>query len=226
MPPSKTKRVKGVSIYRPIVYGNIAIPIDPNDRPRGMPVDHTHQWTICVKGVDGADITHFIKKVQFRLHADTYPNALRSFEQPPFEVSESGWGEFEIQIKLFFHPESNEKPLTLFHYLKLHPYIGDHEELELARQQRRPVMSYLYDELVFNEPTEAMYDILTSKGTVKLPSKSKAKGRGEFVAETEQVELDRLSEGLKTVQTHIEDSRNKLAAKEEEIKEMKKLLDK
>lgn len=47
-----------------------------------MPVDHTHQWTICVKGVDGADITHFIKKVQFRLHADTYPNALRCMSPP------------------------------------------------------------------------------------------------------------------------------------------------
>jgi YEATS domain-containing protein 4 len=75
---SPSPGVQGVSIYRPIVYGNIAIPVDPNDRPRGMPADHTHQWTIAVKGVDGADITHFIKKVQFKLHADTYANPTRS----------------------------------------------------------------------------------------------------------------------------------------------------
>ena len=47
-----------------------------------MPVDHTHKWTICVKGVDGADITHFIKKVQFKLHADTYSNPTRSTFAP------------------------------------------------------------------------------------------------------------------------------------------------
>ena len=233
---------QGVSIFRPIVYGNIAIPVDPAERPKGMPTDHTHTWTICVKGVDGADITDFIKKVQFKLHADTYSNPYgvkmptlslagmladwrTAFEAPPYEVSESGWGEFEIQIKLFFHPESNEKPLTLFHYLKLHPYNSDEAELELARQQRRPVMSYVYDELVFNEPTEAMYDILTSKGTARLPSKTKAKGRGEFVAETEQVELDRLEAGLKIVKEKTLEVKEKLLAKEKEVAAMRKKLE-
>lgn len=43
-----------------------------------MPPDHTHQWTISVKGVNDADITYFIKKVQFKLHADTYSPPLRS----------------------------------------------------------------------------------------------------------------------------------------------------
>jgi YEATS domain-containing protein 4 len=38
--------------------------------------------------------------------------------KPPFEVQETGWGEFEIQIKLFF-VDPNEKPLTLSHILKL-----------------------------------------------------------------------------------------------------------
>jgi YEATS domain-containing protein 4 len=47
-----------------------------------MPVDHTHSWTISVAGVDGADITHFIKKVQFKLHADTYANPTRSNPTP------------------------------------------------------------------------------------------------------------------------------------------------
>lgn len=191
-----------------------------------MPTDHTHSWTICVKGVDGADITHFIKKVQFKLHADTYTNPTRTLEQPPFEVSESGWGEFEIQIKLFFRPESNEKPLTLFHYLKLHPYNGDEAELELARQQRRPVMSYTYEELLFNEPTEAMYEILTTQGSARLPSKTKAKGRGEFVVETEAVELDRLGEGLRLVQDHILQMREKLAQREKEVVELRMTLEK
>lgn len=48
-----------------------------------MPVDHTHQWTVSVKGVDGGDITHFLKKIQFKLHADTYANPTRSAPSPP-----------------------------------------------------------------------------------------------------------------------------------------------
>lgn len=209
-----------------------------------MPADHTHQWTVSVKGVNDADISYFIKKVQFKLHADTYHNPVRStfpslpffpfsrmltgsaaIETPPFEVTESGWGEFEIQLKLFFVGESNEKAITLFHYLKLHPYNGDEAELELARTQRRPVLSYQYDEVVFNEPTEAMYEILTSKGTARLPERRRG-ARGEFVEETEQVELDRLGEGVRTVQEQVKGLREKLREREKMMAEIKKSLEK
>jgi YEATS domain-containing protein 4 len=43
-------------------------------------------------------------------------------DKPPYEVTETGWGEFEIQVKIFFVPEANEKPLTFVHHLKLHPW--------------------------------------------------------------------------------------------------------
>lgn len=43
-------------------------------------------------------------------------------DKPPFQVTETGWGEFDIQVKIFFVPESGEKPVTLFHRLKLHPW--------------------------------------------------------------------------------------------------------
>lgn len=43
-------------------------------------------------------------------------------DHPPFSVTETGWGEFEIQIKIFFVPEAGEKPLTVLHHLKLHPW--------------------------------------------------------------------------------------------------------
>lgn len=59
------------------VYGSIATPVNPDKKPPNLPMDHTHQWTVSVKGVNDADISHFIKKVQFKLH-DTYANPLRS----------------------------------------------------------------------------------------------------------------------------------------------------
>lgn len=39
-------------------------------------------------------------------------------DEPPFELAESGWGEFEVQIKLYF-VDVNEKPVNFF-YQKLY----------------------------------------------------------------------------------------------------------
>lgn len=41
-------------------------------------------------------------------------------EKPPYQVSETGWGEFTVQIKVTFVPEAGEKALTLQHPIKLH----------------------------------------------------------------------------------------------------------
>ena len=143
-----------------------------------------------------------------------------AFESPPFEVTESGWGEFEIQIKLFFLPESNEKPLTLFHYLKLHPYQpGGGGDVAAAATD---VSSYVYEELVFNEPTEAMFEVLTSRGCVVLPRGGLG---GDFTAETEVLELDRLGEGLRIVQKEIAIVKEKLAQQERAATEMRSALD-
>ena len=45
-----------------------------------------------------------------------------AIEKPPFEVTETGWGEFDIVIKIFFVAEASEKPISFSHHLKLHPY--------------------------------------------------------------------------------------------------------
>ncbi|SNX82515.1 probable Protein AF-9 homolog [Melanopsichium pennsylvanicum] len=184
------KRVRGLAIHRPILYGSTSTPLTPAEK-LAAPPDHTHKWTVAVRsaashplpslsaisgasnnaifepgseisafnsaaGLSGSaipstqttpgsaatistrgrdqehdyhkmvggkdDISHFIKRVQFKLH-DTYSQPTRNIDKPPFSVTETGWGEFEIQIKVFFVPEANEKPITLFHHLKLHPWL-------------------------------------------------------------------------------------------------------
>lgn len=42
------------------------------------------------------------------------------FDKAPFQVSETGWGEFIIGIRIQFVQEASEKPLNLSHSLKLH----------------------------------------------------------------------------------------------------------
>jgi YEATS domain-containing protein 4 len=70
-----------------------------------------------------------------------------------------------------------------------------------------------------------MYEILTSKGTAKLPSRSRG-ARGEFLEETERAELNRLDEGVKTVQEQIKIVREKLKDREKQMAEIKKALEK
>lgn len=113
--------------------------------------------------MDDEDISYWLRKVQFKLH-DSFTNSLRTIENPPFEVTETGWGEFELTIKLYFAPESCEKPQTLWHSLKIHPYGPD---AELIRAEKRPIISQNYEEVIFNEPAEGFYDILTGAGAAR-----------------------------------------------------------
>lgn len=80
----------------------------------------------------------------------------------PFLLHETGWGEFEIAIKLYYVPESSEKPQTLYHHLRLHPYGRTEEEKETMRLNGEQVISWAYEEQIFNEPYEPFYEILTS----------------------------------------------------------------
>ncbi|RDL37417.1 uncharacterized protein BP5553_04850 [Venustampulla echinocandica] len=273
-PPNNQKRVKGVQIFRPFVYGSTAKLFDPatNPKPPGTPEDHTHSWTVFVKGVDDTDITYWCKKVQFKLH-DSIPNPLRCTDFPsyllpakgiywkkqanipilaieagapgtPFQVHETGWGEFEIAIKLYYIPESLEKPQTLYHHLRLHPYGNTETEKETMRQAPQ-IISWAYEEQLFNEPYEQFYDLLTSpvdrskgaggKGT-KMMKGGMVGSSGErtsliplscrpgqpFSRETEKAELKRLREAqgkveemTKKLQSELRDTEKELASLKE-----------
>lgn len=166
MAPSSNqgKRVKGKQVARPFVYGTTARPFDPekNPKPPHVPDEHTHSWTVFVKGVDDVDVTYWLKRVQFKLH-ESIPNHVRMIDgEPgkPFVVNETGWGEFEITIKMYYVQESGEKAQTLYHHLRLHAYGTDAEKA--AMNANGEVVSWIYEEQLFNEPYEHFFDILTT----------------------------------------------------------------
>ena len=162
-------------------------------------------------------------------------------ESPPFEVTESGWGEFEVQLKLFFVPEANEKAQTLWHALKLHPYDGD---IEGQKQRRDTIVAQNYEEVIFNEPAEPLYDILTSGPPPPARGSKGAKGskqatikhKGERTAEIpyaptpdnpycqkrEGEELDRMKEAMKTVDALLKEEGIKFKEKEAELEALRK----
>lgn len=72
----------------------------------------SHKWTVYVRGATNEDLSVVVKRAVFQLHS-SFNNPTRVVESPPFELSESGWGEFEIAITLHFHSDVCEKPLHL-----------------------------------------------------------------------------------------------------------------
>ena len=230
--PAGTKRVRGVQIYRPFVFGTEAVPFDPDSRPKDAPADHTHRWKVFVRGVNNEDVSYWLRKVQFKLH-ETYPNAVRMVEQAPFELEETGWGEFEIAIRLYFVPESGEKPAAIWHRLLLHPYTGD---IEMQKEKREMVKSLCYEEVLFSEPVEQFYEVLTggapARGKGAKAGKLSNKGlrsaeipdriskENAFSREEESKELDRMNEAVKQVEQLMEKEKGLLLEYETRLQEL------
>lgn len=145
----KSRRQLGVHVVKPFMYGSAAF-----WQGRSAEEKRTHRWTIFVRGLENEDMSYFIKSVTFQLHP-SFENPVRVVEQPPFEVTEHGWGEFGVGIKINFH-DSREQPVTLQHMLKLFPANKADETTKV------PVMAEHYDEFVFAEPTETFCKQLNS----------------------------------------------------------------
>ncbi|CAN7985573.1 unnamed protein product, partial [Ixodes pacificus] len=63
---------QGVTIVKPIVYGNVARYFGKKRDEDG----HTHQWTVYLKPYKNEDMSTYVKKVHFKLH-ESYPNQNR-----------------------------------------------------------------------------------------------------------------------------------------------------
>lgn len=138
-------------------------------------------------------------------------------------------------------PEANEKAQTLWHPLKLHPFG---EDIEGKRERREPVLSQNYDEVVFSEPVEAFYEILTSPGAPARGAKGgtgggkQIQGRKQiertaeipdlptkdniYSKHEEEKEIVRLKEATKKVEALVKEERKKLAESEKAMDGLKK----
>ncbi|KAK4262078.1 hypothetical protein QN277_027686 [Acacia crassicarpa] len=155
---NSNKRVKDVEICVPIVYGSIAFYLG-----RKASESQSHRWTVYVRGASNEDLGAVIKRVVFQLHP-SFSNPTRAIDSPPFELSECGWGEFEIAITLFFHNDVCEKQLDLYHHLKLYP-----EDEAGPQSTKKPVVVESYNEIVFPEPNEAFLARVQNHPAVIVP---------------------------------------------------------
>ncbi|KAJ2381791.1 NuA4 histone H4 acetyltransferase complex and the SWR1 complex subunit [Coemansia sp. RSA 2559] len=199
------KRMKGVVISKPIMYGNVSTEL------LSRKTEHTHKWTVFLRGPNGQDISYFIHKVEFKLH-ETFVNNNRPFKTPPYEITETGWGEFEVITKIYFPPASGEKPISLYHMLKLYPP----DSLGQTWPKGKPVNNFFYDELIFSEPTEEFFDMLT-KGANGPEIPLKASGNQTFSLEAEAAECKRLETSMAQVTEKYNEYKEKARLSEIEI---------
>lgn len=156
----------------------------------------------------------------------------------PFEVHETGWGEFEIQIKFHFVNESGEKPASFWHQLRLHHY-GD-EETQAEQRASGTIKAWQYDEILFNEPYQPLFDILTGGAGEKKnqPPKNAANARlrqdlrtatiplkgspdQPYSKETEKLQLEQLNEANNEVQKLLAAKTAELSTQDARIAELK-----
>jgi YEATS domain-containing protein 4 len=157
----------------------------------------------------------------------------------------SRWGEFEIQIRITFISDSGEKPVNLYHHLKLHPWTlaGDPEIPPLETALRLgPVHSWQYDEIVFHDPFQSFLTILTTHPPSSLPKNRRRPvpfhtsnassealtasqgGVPEFTTQMEKEEQERLETALKKIKEEQVRWRGIIEEREKELERLQKQL--
>ncbi|KAK3117969.1 NuA4 histone H4 acetyltransferase complex and the SWR1 complex subunit [Teratosphaeriaceae sp. CCFEE 6253] len=178
MPAQTSKRVRNTQLRRHFLIGNEAHVLPHPSFTDPPPDGHTKGWKVYVRPLpNGPDMTTWLKKVQFKLH-HTYTDASRTIEAPgPFEVSETGYGEFGVEIRLYFAPESGEKAVYREHYLVLAPYGSEEQK---ARQQRENVVvAERLETIEFNEPTQEFFKAMTGEEQFNWLKVKKGRGKGK-----------------------------------------------
>ncbi|KAF2155751.1 yeats-domain-containing protein [Myriangium duriaei CBS 260.36] len=185
---SASKRVKNTRVSRSFIIGNEAWTLDAKNHPGPIPDGHTKGWRVYVRPLPGGpDLTTWLKKVQFKLH-HTYADASRTVEAPPFEVTETGYGEFEIELRLYFDSSSGEKAQYRFHRLRLEQF-GEDSQVRVQKDTNL-VTAETCEIVEFNEPSNDFWAKLTGEDQFGHLRKKTAGGKGRGKGKAAKVEWE------------------------------------
>lgn len=198
--PDSGGRQKGVTIVKPIVYGNISRAL-----AEPLPNNHTHSWSCYLKPYKNEEM-NYIKKVSFKLHESYGPQAERVVTIPPYKVEETGWGEFEVIIRIYFH-DPNERSVTIYHHLRLFNHDPNNPTQVPQIVKNKTVVSEHYDEIVFQDPSLMMSQMLNAppKRFTDEPYRHEV----DFEAKKHKTSLD-IDSSKKKVRTEIEVLKSRL----------------
>lgn len=215
--PVESARAKGKTIIKPIVFGNESKYFGKKRETDG----HTHSWTVYAKPFqENEDMSVYVKKVQFKLH-ESYTDALRTVTKPPYEITETGWGEFEIIIKIYFN-DISERPVTLYHLLKLfsNPLLS-HQPIVGSQGQ---LVSEYYDEIIFQDPSLFLYKQLTCGKTISTNRKQETdwKGKETKTLTSLKTAKKRVAEEIAQMNERLKKQKNAIQKIKEEMVKLEK----
>jgi len=177
----------------------------------------SHEWTVHVRSANGdEDAGLWIKRVVFQLHPTLQPPT-RVIDSPPFEVTESGWGEFEIHMQIYVH-DCNEKPIEVSHILKLYPDGDQSQQLNPSK----PVVAERYDEIVFNDPSDALRARLETSSIPPSPNGWKSHPNAKwFTVFDMDAEFAQLQQVYQMVTAELQSASKRRTQQEEESKALR-----
>ncbi|XP_060823836.1 protein AF-9 isoform X1 [Bombus pascuorum] len=115
----KTSRVSKNSYERMAIRITLECGHSSMLRMRTTPQGYTHDWELFVRGIDNADIHHYVEKVVFQLH-QTFSKPKRILKEPPFVLKESGYAGFEIPIHIYLkNKDEGSKKIEILYDLNL-----------------------------------------------------------------------------------------------------------
>lgn len=163
--------------------------VDPN-KPQVQAGFPMRNWSIELFLVNEHDGSHApasaYEKVTYHLHPSFEDRQKQTFRQAPFRCSESGWGEFEMRIVLTPIGAKTQGEHTVTHDLNF-----QEEEYEATHK------------VAFKSPKENLLEQLRASGPVpgdnasaSKPSTSTAATQKKSRAKTNNVDMDKLAEGL------------------------------
>jgi len=170
------------TISMPIIIGTIAYYL-------GKKADeyHSHRWTVYARGVDGEDVSRVVKSVSFTLHP-SFDDHVRVIEKPPYEVTETGWGEFDIGVKIEFVDDAGASATSTTTSLKLFPSAE-----EIAKHggatTKKPVIKEKYEEIVFHDLDPGFYKRLRGHAWTRAPASEHDQAWSSFKDKAELVSI-------------------------------------
>lgn len=135
--------------------------------------------------------------------------------KPPFEVTETGWGEFEVAIRIYF-VDPNERPVTIYHHLRL--FQTDPANPTQMIVLKRIVAEH-YEEVIFQDPSQLMNSLLNLNNTTGSGSKS-AKHETDFEDKREKT-IVAIGAAKNKVRLEVNSLKDKLKLAKETISKLR-----
>ena len=138
----------------------------------------------------------------------SFSNPVRELPFPPYELTESGWGEFDIIIRLHLHDEAQEAPIEVYHHLQLGLDAN-------GNPQKKPHLYEIFEEVVMWEPTEAFYERVKAHQPVAAPPSQLAQYFGKFDPNADYARVQNARKRLAPVTANLKAQLNALLAEEQ-----------